>query len=181
MAGFFFCLASLHGAGLLFLLSCNTAPYKRLQCVLCCLCSYTAHATKPRAGLYRGFSCNLSHSTARDTRPKQAAIIPPTPRWSVYTHPDGLQPIPDTTATQDAAQLNAAAYYNKVYKGAGVRPVIDPCQTVQHSADHASPAELAPAVCRSLASAAPGTGLAWHYPGTRPALCFSLAWAARNH
>ena len=35
-------------------------------------------------------------------------------------------------------------------------PVMDPCQTVQHIADHASPAESAPAVCGSLASAAPG-------------------------
>lgn len=47
-------------------------------------------------------------------------------------------------------------YYNKVYKGAAVRPVMDQCQTVQHSADHASPAGSAPTVCGSLASAAPG-------------------------
>lgn len=32
------------------------------------------------------------------------------------------------------------AYYNKVYNGAGARPVIDPCHTVQHTANHASPA-----------------------------------------
>lgn len=37
-------------------------------------------------------------------------------------------------------------------------PVIDPCQTVQHTADHASPAGSAPAVCGSLASAAPAEG-----------------------
>lgn len=37
-------------------------------------------------------------------------------------------------------------YYNKVYKGAWVRPVMDSCQTVQHITDHASPAagDLAP-------------------------------------
>ena len=52
-------------------------------------------------------------------------------------------------------------YYNKVYKGARVRPYyIDPCQTVQHIADHASPAGSAPAVCGSLASAAPAEGSA---------------------
>ena len=34
--------------------------------------------------------------------------------------------------------------------------VMYPCQTVQHTADHASPAGSAPTVCRSLASAAPG-------------------------
>lgn len=33
---------------------------------------------------------------------------------------------------------------------------MDLCQTVQHIADHASPAGSAPTVCGSLASAAPG-------------------------
>lgn len=33
---------------------------------------------------------------------------------------------------------------------------MDPCQTVPHIADHASPAGSAPTVCGSLASAAPG-------------------------
>lgn len=33
-------------------------------------------------------------------------------------------------------------YYNKVYKDAGTPPVMDPCQTVQQIADHASPAAV---------------------------------------
>ena len=80
---------------------CNTASYKRLQRVLCHLCSYTAHAAKQRTGLYRGFSCDLPHSTAANNRPTQAAIIPPVPRWTLdrSTHPP---------------------YYNRVYKGAAV-------------------------------------------------------------
>jgi len=42
---------------------------------------------------------------------------------------------------RDAVQLSTAAYYNNVYKGAAVRTlVMDPCQTVQQIADHASPA-----------------------------------------
>ena len=50
-----------------------------------------------------------------------------------------------------------AAYYNNVYKRVqGCAPVVDPCQTVQHIADHASPAGSAPTVCGSLASTAPG-------------------------
>ena len=49
-------------------------------------------------------------------------------------------------ATPDAAQVSAAAYYNKVYRG----------EAVQHTADHASPAGSAPTVCGSLASATPG-------------------------
>ena len=55
--------------------------------------------------------------------------------------------IPNTTATPDAVQLSTAAYYNNVYiRVQGCAPVVDPCQTVQHIADHASPAacNLAP-------------------------------------
>lgn len=46
----------------------------------------------------------------------------------------------DTTATPDVVQGRAAAYYNKVYKGAGVRPVMDLWQTVPQIANHTSPA-----------------------------------------
>lgn len=62
---------------------CNTAPYKRLQCVLCRPCNYTTNAAKQRTGIYRCFSCDCTRSAAHDTRPTQAAIIPPAPRWSV--------------------------------------------------------------------------------------------------
>ena len=61
----------------------NTAAHKRSQRVLRRPCSYTANAAKQRTGLYRGVSCNLPHSTAADTRPTQAAIMPPVQRWSV--------------------------------------------------------------------------------------------------
>lgn len=38
----------------------------------------------------------------------------------------------------------------------GCAAVVDPCQTVQQTTDHASPAGSAPTVYGSLASAAPG-------------------------
>ena len=135
---------------------CNTAPCKRLQRVLCRPSSYTAHAAKQRTGLYSGFSCNLYRSTAADTRQTQAAIIPPAARWSASqrrsTSSTYQIPPPHRTLYSSAQP----PYYNNVYKGAGVRPVMDPCQTVQHTADHTSPAGSAPAVCGSLTSAAPG-------------------------
>lgn len=65
----------------------------------------------------------------------------------------------DTRHQRHARTLYSSAqppHYNKVYEGAGVRPVMDSCQTVQHSTDHASPAGSAPTVCGSLASSAPG-------------------------
>lgn len=89
LAGLFFCLASTRCRAFI-LPCCNTATYKRLQRVLCRLCSYTTHATKQRTGLYSGASCNLTHSTAANSRPTQAAIIPLAPRWSTCQRPDAL-------------------------------------------------------------------------------------------
>lgn len=53
------------------------------------------------------------------------------------TAPQHLQHIPDTNATPDATQVSTAAYYNKVYKGAGVQQI----------ADHASPAGVSVSTC----------------------------------
>lgn len=99
MAGLFFCLASAEGAGLLF-------------------CPATI---QPHTSVYSGFSYGLSHSTAADTRPTQAAIIPPAPRWSVSQRRNTSSayqiPKPRRTLYRSAQ----TAYYNKVYKSAGVR------------------------------------------------------------
>ena len=122
---------------------CNTAPYKRLQRVLCRPCSYATNAAKQRTGLYSGFSCDCARSTAHDTRPTQAAIIPPVPRWSVSQRRSTSSaykiPPPRRTLYRSAQP----PYYNKVYiRVQGCAPVVDPCQTAQHIADHASPAHL---------------------------------------
>jgi len=57
--------------------------------------------------------------------------------YTACTAPEGIPSsaappqIPDTTATPNAVQGREAAYYNKVYKGAAVRSVMDPCQTAR--------------------------------------------------
>lgn len=84
---------------------------------------YTVNAAKQRTGLYRGVSCNLTNPTTYDTRPAQAAIMPPAPRWSVSQPPQHLQhihqiPTPRRTLYRPAQP----PYYNKVYKGAAARP-----------------------------------------------------------
>lgn len=94
-------------------------------------------ATKQHTGLCRGILYNLTDSTAHDIRSAQAAIMPPAPRRTLYR----------------SAQPPIIIMY---IRGQGCAPVMDPCQTVQHTADHASPAGSAPTVCGSLASAAPG-------------------------
>lgn len=62
-----------------------------------------------------GVSCGCARSTAHDTRPTQADIIPPATRWSTYTHPDALHLYQILPTTPDAVQVSATAYYNKVY------------------------------------------------------------------
>lgn len=131
MAGLFFCLASAEGCRAFALLCCNVATHKRLQRVLHRKCNYTANTAKQRTGLYKGITCDLTRSTAHDTRPTQAAIIPPAPRWSVSQRrntPSAYQ-IPDDHAGT-LCSPSQPHYYNKVYKGAAM----------QHTADHANPA-----------------------------------------
>lgn len=141
LAGLFFCFASAKDAGLLFLLYCNTATYKRLQRVLFRPCSYTANTTKQHVWLYRRVSCDLSNSTDADTRPTQAAIIPPAPRWSVSQRLDGLHRYPryQRHAGRCTGQHSRPIIIRYI-RAHGCGTVVDPCQTVQHIADHASPA-----------------------------------------
>lgn len=122
LAGLFFCLASADDAGLLFLPCSNTATNKRLQRVLHRQCSYTANAAKQCTELCRGFSCDCTRSTANDNRPIQEAIIPPVQCWSISQRriaSSAYQIPPPRRTLHRPAQ---PPYYNKVYKGAGVRP-----------------------------------------------------------
>lgn len=153
MAGLFFCLASAEGAGLLF---CPAAiqPHTSVYSAFCAVNAvYTAHTTKQRTGLYSGVSCYLPHPTAADTRPTQADIIPPAPRWSASRT---RTPCTDTRYHRHARTLYRSTQppiiimYIRVQRCAAV---MDPCQTMQQIADHASPAGSAPAACGSLASA----------------------------
>lgn len=116
-----------------------SATHKRLQRVLCRPCNFnTDHATKQRTGLYSGLSSDYASSTAHNTRPTQAAITPPAPRWSVSQRGNTSStykiPPPRRTLYRSAQP----PYYNKVYKAL-------PCygsmpDSAAHTADHASPA-----------------------------------------
>lgn len=105
VAGLFFCPAAIQ---------LYTSVYSGFYTVHA---SYTTYATKRRTGLYRRFSCGLSHLTAHNTRPAQAAIMPPAPRRTLYR---STQP----------------PYYNKVYKGATVCPCY---RSMPDSAAHRRP------------------------------------------
>ena len=85
--------------------------------------NYTTSTAKQRTGLYMGVSCDCACSTANDTRPTKAAIIPPVSRWTLYR----------------SAQV---AYYNKVYKGAP--PVMDPCRLCRPAGSASPPVQSQP-------------------------------------
>lgn len=99
----------------------NTATHRRLQRVSCCKCNYTAHSAKQCTELCSDISCDCTHTTAHDTRPTQTGIMPSAPRWSVCQRPDALHLYKIPPPRMDAVQVSATAYYNKVYKSAGVR------------------------------------------------------------
>lgn len=113
---------------------------------------YTAHAAKQRTGPCKRFSCDLPHSTAYNTRQIKADITPPATRWSTPQSRSASSTYQIPAVTPDAAQASAAAYYNKVYKGA----------------DHASPAGSRCFPRLALAWHRISLALAWHY-------AFSLA------
>lgn len=76
--------------------------------------------------------------------------------WRAYTRLDTLHLYPDTTATPGRCTGQRKPPIIIMYIRARDVPVMDPCQTVQHIADHASGGGSAPTVCGSLASATPG-------------------------
>lgn len=121
MAGFFFCLASAEGVGLLFCpaaIQPNTSVY-RVFCTIHAELYRQRHKIAHRA--LQGVSVNLTHSSAHNTAAAQTAYIPPAPRWRAYHQAQHLRryqiPAPRRTLYRSAQP----PYYNKVYKGAGVR------------------------------------------------------------
>lgn len=104
--GFFFCLASAEGAGLLFC-PYTIHPHTSVYSAFCVVhASYTVHAAKRHTELYSGLSVDLPYSSAHNTANTQAAYTPSAPRRTLYR---AVQP----------------PYYNKVYKGVADRR---PCQ-----------------------------------------------------
>ena len=114
LAGLFFCLASAEGAGLLFC-SATIQPHTNVYSTFCaCPCNLTANTARQRTRPCNGFSCDYTHLTANDTRPTQAAIIPPAPRWSVSQRPDALHRCQIPAPRRDAIQASQPPYYNNV-------------------------------------------------------------------
>lgn len=96
-------------AGLLFLPCCNTAPYKRLQRVLChpykLYRKRNKTARKALQECFRLFAAFYRRICKTDTRRYNTACA-----TLERTHAPGcFAPIPDTSAAPDAVQVSAAA------------------------------------------------------------------------
>lgn len=136
MTGFFFCLASTRCRAFI-LPGGVSATHKRSQQIFCYQCNYTAKTSKAFTGLYKGISVNLTHSSERNTAATQAA----------YTnlHPAGWHTVKRCTCTDTRYYRHTGSCTGQrslpiIIRYIRVRPVIDPCPAVQHSADHANPA-----------------------------------------
>lgn len=136
--GFSFALHR-HGAGLLFLPGGVSASYNRLRLSFCRQCNLYHHNAKTvyRAlqGLFRWFA--LFQRIQYGSRTSRL--------YTTCAAPEGIPssaappPIPDTTAEPGGCTSQHSRpiiiMYIRVQRCA---PVIDSCQAVQHSADHAS-------------------------------------------
>lgn len=87
------------------------------------------------------------------------------------TAPQHLQHIPDTSVTPGRCTAqHSRPIIIRYIRAQQCAPVMDPCQTVQHTTDHASPAG---------SRYFPRLALAWHRVSL--ALCFLPGTAARNY
>ena len=135
---------------------CNTATYKRLRRVLCRTCNLyrprrkTAH--RALQALFRRL-CQLNHPLYQ------------TNTTSHCTTCDTLERLPapelctDTRYHRHAGTLHRSAYppyYNKVYKGAGVRSCYGPMPDSAAYNRPCQPGRVCSYRLRSLASATPG-------------------------
>lgn len=136
MAGLFFCLAPAEGAGLLFCPAAIQLHASLYSAFFAVNAVYTAHVSKQRTGICSGVSVDCAYLTITDTRPTKAAIIPPATRWSTYTRPDGLHRYQIPTPRRTLYRSAQPPYYNKVYKGAEVRPCY---RSMPDSAAHRRP------------------------------------------
>lgn len=100
---------------------CNASIYKRLQRLLSCPCSLYHPRYKTAHRDLQELFLRFLPFYHRRYQPRISGYNAACATLGRITAPQRLQRIPDTSATPDAVQVSTAAYYNKVYKGAGVR------------------------------------------------------------
>lgn len=154
VAGFFFCLASAEGAGLLFCL----AAYQPRASVCSGLYSIHAIIQPKRQNRLQGFTvafpliCAIPAHTIQQIRKPPMHSLRHAGGHTVKRSTSSTYQIPPPLRTlYRSAQRPIIIKYIRVQRCA---PAVDPCQTVQHIADHASPAtcDLAPVSSQGVPS-----------------------------
>lgn len=120
---------------------CNIALYKRLQRLFCRPCNLYSQITKTvyRAlqGLFLGFVPFYRRKYQTDTSGYNTACA----TLERLPAPGRLAPIQDTTVTPGRyTGQHSRPIIIRYIRVQRCAPVMDPCQTAQHIADHASPA-----------------------------------------
>lgn len=184
MAGLFFCLAPAESAGLFFCPAECERPTSVYSGLSVTHVNYTATTQKPFTLLYSNFFVNLPYSSVQQYSRCTSFL------YTAYDTPEGIPSsvvppqIPDTTTPGRYAGQHSRPIIIRYIRVQQCAPVVDSCQTVQHTTGYASPAtyDLAPVssqstACRASASLLPGIdgqgARAEGRPGSRR--------AARNH
>ena len=158
----------------------NTATYKRLQHVLCRPCRVIPPTPQNST---QGFT--MAFPAIRLVLPlsyggASCYAVQLAPRWMAYQRTKHLYRYQIPPPRRTLCRAAQPPYYNKVYKGAAARPVMNSCQTVQHIANHASPAGsrcfLRPAACTGT-----GSAVRAHHPPGGTVQRQGRGTAARNH
>ena len=151
-----------HGAGLLF---CPDAiqPHTSVYSVVCRVNAIIPPTPQNSA---QGFTETLQaicHVLRLLSGGASCYAVQPARRWRAYRQAQRLhryQIPPPRQALHRSAQ---PPYYNKIYiKAQRCAPAINPCQTVQHTANHASPAGSRCFSRLALAWHRVSLALAWH-------------------
>ena len=153
MAGLFFCLASAEGAGLLFCpatIQPHTSVYSGFYIIHELYHPHNKTVHRALQALFLRFDLFHRPRYQTDTSGYNATC-------ATLEHITAPGRPPVHTRYQRHAERRTGQRSRPIIiryiRVQGCAPVMDPCQTVQHIADHASPAGSAPIVCGSLASA----------------------------
>lgn len=173
VAGLFFCLAPAESAGLLFC-SATIRPRTSVYSAFCAVNAVYRPRNKTARRALQALFLRFIQSHHRRYQTDTSGYNTACTTLEHITAPHCLQRIPGYHHHAGTLYRSAQPpYYNKVYKAQRCPPVIDLCQTVQHTTDHASPAacNLAPV----SGQGAPGQSGTLHPTGQ------SSGGAARNH
>ena len=140
-AGLLFCLASAEGAGLFFLPGGVSATHKRVYSGLFVVRAFIPPQSQNRLqGFTAAFPliCPIpSHTIQQSHKPPMHHLCHAGWHTIKRSTPTDTRHHRRTGTLYRSAQPSIIIRYIRVQ---GCAPVVDPCQTVQHIADHASPA-----------------------------------------